>query len=235
MRSRVRSSCDRVDEREQIGDGNRLDLHVGQALNRSPDFVLDQRLDDGSGSVDPFGHAQPTPTRDDGIWGRQTNIKGGFLVVAPDLDDVAESGRGDEADSRPGVFQHGIGGNSRTVHDGRDPAQQLRAVEAIPGRQLLNPGQDADGLIFSRGQDLLNLDMAGLVGAHQVGEGPTDIDPKLIHAYATPALQTGQPSLACPAPFHSMSGCQASRRRSPGCATHHPCLQRNANSRPPMR
>jgi hypothetical protein len=94
--------------------------------------------------------------------------------LAPDPDDILETGRGDQRDAGAAALEHGIGGDGRSVHD----------IQPRPdGRDVGDAGDDRARRVVRRRPHLVDRDAVG-PEAHQVGEraAGVDADPDVRHA-----------------------------------------------------
>ena len=167
---------DGIQERKQITHGDGFDLHVRQPLHRGANLGFRQGFDDLTGVINPLGHAETPPPRDDLIWGREANIKSGLFIVTADLNGVAKAGGGNQAGGSTGVFQHGVGCDRCPVDHHRYLAEKIPLGQTVGVGQFSDAAQHAQGLVVRGGQDFLGLRLAGLVRAHEVGESPSDIN-----------------------------------------------------------
>ncbi len=170
----------RVDEREQVGDRQRLHvLLVDQHPHRGPDLVLVQRHHHRSGGVDPLGDADPPAAR--GQEHRRLGVEEQVVhlrpVLPPDLQDVLEAGGGQEAEPGALLLQDGVGGDGGAVDEagdlrGRLPAHLEESLDAAP-HPLDEVGRRRGHLGEVHG--LLALE------ADHVGERPADVDADAQH------------------------------------------------------
>ena len=167
---------DRVDEREQQHDGERLDALLPHATERATHGLLVERHDDVALEVEALGNAVALAARADRWRRRQRGIPDVLLEAAPDLDLVAVAVAGDEPGDRPRHLDHRVVGGRRAVDDQVGAGEQLGHAERLARREALEAAEDAVGLVARRGRMLVEHQRAVGARQHQVGEGAADVD-----------------------------------------------------------
>ena len=184
-------------EREQVDHRHRLDRVLGLHLDDRPgDEVLVERLDQPAGRVQPFGNAHSATL------GRQEyrclhvdiEVVHGPALETADLEHVLESLGGEDGEPRPRPLHHDVGGKGSAEHDSLH-AFRLAIQEA---ENLADPADHALDDVGGIGDDFGEADLApGLVDAHHVGEGTTDVDPydhgSFLHGRRCPTRMTSEP------------------------------------------
>jgi hypothetical protein len=173
----------RVQVGEQEADGDGLDARLLQLARGAADRVLVQRFQNlAPGRDQPLGDGLAVPAAHQG-----PILPGDLLhdrvvlrpLMAPDMQDVAVSRRGDQPRFHALVLQDGVGGDRGPVHQLID----ARRIHADAATQFDRALDDAVGRIVRRRRRLVDHRLTPLgIGVDQVGERPADIDANQFHA-----------------------------------------------------
>ena len=171
--SRVRCSCCRMQEGEQVAHRDRLHA-VGNEFRRgAPHRVLVQRHDHLALRGDLLARflalrAGCEEHRRDRLQHDAVQV---LAELVADLQDVAEPLAGDQPDLRALALQHRIGGDRRAMQEARDVARGHAEV----ARQMGDGVQHRLAGIAARGGDLQRAHRLAGAAADDVGEGAADI------------------------------------------------------------
>ena len=116
------------------------------------------------------------------------------LLVARDVEDVAEALGGDQADGRTLMRERDVGGDGRAVQEVVD----LRQLDTGLLAEAIDALDHAACRIVGGGRNLVDGDLAGfLVHEDQVGEGAPDVYSDALHGCCSPASRCRKGSSCC--------------------------------------
>jgi hypothetical protein len=147
----------------QQADANGLDHGLAKPGGDLARLVLVERALHGPVGQHPLADLETEASLDEG---RRLAPEGVVQVRhahAPQLEHVAEPGRGDERRTRSAVLQHGVRRHRRPVDDLVGAAERPHGVD------------DGAVVVGRRGEDLLDADPPVRVGEDDVGERATDV------------------------------------------------------------
>ncbi len=183
----------RVDEAEEEADGDRLDTQLLEALHAPPYGHLVEREHDVAFEVTALGNRDPGPATGNRVGRRVGRIPDVLLVVAAQFDLVAVAFGGQQSGGGATHLNHGVVGGGRAVHERLQAGAERRALDPETGRQLLDPGEDADRLVGRRGGGLVQYDPAIGGDADEVGEGAAHVHPNPVRTLRHARLPVGRP------------------------------------------
>ncbi|MCZ7659792.1 MAG: hypothetical protein M5U07_18885 [Xanthobacteraceae bacterium] len=163
-----------VEEREQEHDRDGSRTGRNQGIGGVGDRRLIESFEHLAGRADPLRHLMPHASRRQK--GRRLGIERELVHLVthlpPDLQHVAESLGGDDADLGALALQHGVGRDRGAVHEARD----LVGRQAPLRLHALERFEHREARIAARGRDL--HDPGGRAGPayDDVGEGAADVD-----------------------------------------------------------
>src|SRR5215475_3933086 len=162
-----------VQEREQQAYRATVDIRRGDHLDDAVDLLAAQRSDHFAPGANALANLEPQ------LATNQWRGSVGFQIVdarphlAPDLDEVAKTRRGDHRNAPARALDQGIGRNRRPVRKMAD-IPGANAVLFLYGRQSV---QDSARGIFGGRWHLMDNDLAGRsIEQAEIGERSTDID-----------------------------------------------------------
>jgi hypothetical protein len=142
----------------------------------------------------PFGDAEPAAARHQRGRRRQPHVPDVLLVAAPQLELVAEAVGGEEPGDGALALDQRVVGDRGGVDDRVEAGEERAESDALPCRQLLEPGHHGARGVVGRGERLLEHDGAVAAQEREVGEGAADIDADAAaHARRSPVKLTPTP------------------------------------------
>ena len=174
----------------QEADGDGLDARLLEQAHLAADGILIERRDDlavrrryalcDDAAMAPLDERTGLPRQV--LLDREVER----LLVARDVEDVAEALGGDQTDGGALVRQRNVGGDGRAVQEVVD----LRQLHAGLLAEAVDALDHAASRIVGRGRDLVDGDLAGfLVYEDQVGEGAADVYSDALHGGCSPAFR----------------------------------------------
>ena len=158
---------------EQEAHRDRFDPVGHELAHGVGDVLLPQRFDDLALGADPLADLEDAVARQEHLRRGREDVENVLAApLPPDLVDIAEAARRQQAGAHALAFQQGVQRGRRAVQDQRNRIGAEVACE-IRGDRLHHRGRlRRIGDIFSHGNELaLNLVERG-----DIGEGPADID-----------------------------------------------------------
>jgi hypothetical protein len=167
----------RIEEREQVADGDRFDAFADQLIDRPDDRALIQRDENIAGRREALAHllAQRTRCQEHRRLGLEDEVVHFVPHLAADLEHVLEARGREKADLRSLGLDHGVGGNRRAVHEADD---LVRRHAPFP-LHVVHRSLHAGAWIAPCRRDLDETHRPRAVATDDVGEGAADIDADL--------------------------------------------------------
>jgi hypothetical protein len=123
--------------------------------------------------IHPLADLAPPVARHQGRGRFEEQVVEVVAGLAADLDHVAKSLGGDQADGRAGALDHRVGHQRGAVHD----AVQLGSRNIRLAQDARDAGDDCLARIVRRREQLAGMDeIAARIVQHEIGEGAADID-----------------------------------------------------------
>ena len=113
-------------------EGQRVEFRVGKATAKRFELILRQLNEDAAVGRDTLGHFKAQMAWHQWLWLVPCQVKHAGRAQAPDLKHVAETCRGQQADTASALLQDGVGTDRCSVQHGRDVAR----AKAGLGKQL---------------------------------------------------------------------------------------------------
>jgi hypothetical protein len=173
----------RVQEREEVAHGQRLDPIVPEARDLGPHLRLVQRSQDHTARVEPLADADPAAAR--GEERRRLRVHVEVVhpraLLAAEFQDVLEARRHEDTGDGARLLEDGVGGDGGPVDEAGDiPGLHAGQREHAPDRV-----GDAPEEILRRGRHLGQVESAVVAERHDVRESAPDVHSDL-HARASP-------------------------------------------------
>ena len=170
------------------GDGDGLHAVRKKPVERGVHARFVERLEDPAGMVDPLGDLHPVDPGRERLGFLPSEVVEAGHAKAPDLEDVAEAGGGDEAGPDAPLLEDRVRGDGRAVNDLLD----LVAGNPDPRQRDLEALGDAAAVVVRGRRDLDGEGMAPRPQQDEIGEGATDVDSDAI-AQSLPPDSTWPP------------------------------------------
>ena len=155
-------------------DRDRLDSLGHEQVDLAVERVEVERHEHRPVACEPLRHFAPEIPRDERCRRPVEDVVQLGPRAAAEREDVAEAGRGDEADPCTALLKDGVDTDGRAVEE----EVELRQ----PDRQSLQPGEELVHERLAPGRLLLDYELTGLlVEEDEVDERATDVDRTTVH------------------------------------------------------